>query len=259
MVDVLFADDGRLLTPTRIFNVYDPACGTGGMLSVAEDHLRDMNPSARLQLFGQELNPSPTPSAAPTCCSRARTPRTSSSATRSPRTATHGRRFDYMLANPPYGKEWKTIEEKVKRRARHARLRRPVRRWPARHHRRPDPVPAADDLQDEARRRGRLADRRGLQRLAAVLGRRRLGRGEIRRWIIENDWLDAIVGLPDQLFYNTGINTYIWVVTNRKAAERRGQVQLIDARELCAKMRKSLGNKRNGADPDVTSPRSRPV
>ena len=112
------------------------------------------------------------------------------------------------------------------------------------------PLPSAHDLEDEAGRGRRLAARDRLQRLAALHRRRRLGPSEIRRWIIENDWLEAVVALPDQLFYNTGISTYFWVVTNRKSAERRGKVQLVDARELWVKMRKSLGEKRKAISPE---------
>ena len=114
----------------------------------------------------------------------------------------------------------------------------PVRRRAAAHQRRQLPVPPAHDLEDEARRGGRQPGGHRLQRLAAVHRAAGSGESEIRRWIIENDWLEAVVALPDQLFYNTGISTYFWIVTNRKAPERRGKVQLVDAREYWVKMRK---------------------
>ena len=130
--------------------------------------------------------------------------------------------------------------------ARRARLRRPLRRRPAAHQRRLVAVPPAHDLEDEAGGRGRQPPRRSSSTARrcspATAGS---GESEIRRWIIENDWLEAIVALPDQLFYNTGISTYFWIVTNRKRPERRGKVQLVNARELFVKMRKSLGDKRN--------------
>jgi type I restriction enzyme M protein len=243
MVNVLFADDDRLLTPSRIFTVYDPACGTGGMLSVAEDHLRSINPSARLHLFGQELQPE----SYAVCRTDMLLKGQSASRIVFGDSFTHdghaGRRFDYMLANPPYGKDWKTIEKDI--RSEHALG--SDGRFEA-------GLPGTSDGQilflQQMISKMQPVDSGG-SRIAVVFNGSPLfsgdagsGMSEIRRWIIENDWLDAIIGLPDQLFYNTGINTYVWVVTNRKRPERRGHVQLIDARQLYAKMRKSLGNKR---------------
>ena len=139
--------------------------------------------------------------------------------------------------------------------AREAGLRGSLRSRPAAHQRRLDAVPAAHDLEDEAGEEGR-----GRSRLAIVFNGSPLftgdagsGESEIRKWVIENDWLEAIVALPDQLFYNTGISTYIWIVTNRKPKARKGKVQLINGVELFQKMRKSLGNKRNELGYDGTS------
>jgi type I restriction enzyme M protein len=161
-----------------------------------------------------------------------------------------GKRFDYMLANPPYGKDWKTIEKPIK--AEHASLGFDGRFGAG--------LPSTTDGQilflQQMISKMRPAEEGG-SRIAVVFNGSPLfsgdagsGMSEIRRWIIENDWLDAIIGLPDQLFYNTGIFTYVWVVTNRKRVERKGRVQLIDGRERFAKMRKSLGNKRNELTPD---------
>jgi type I restriction enzyme M protein len=248
MVNVLFADDDRLLTPSRIFTVYDPACGTGGMLSVAEDHLRSINPSARLHLFGQELQPESYAVCRTDMLLKGQGASRIVFGDSFTQDGHAGRRFDYMLANPPYGKDWKTIEKGV--RAEHA-LGFDGRFGAG--------LPGTSDgqilfLQQMISKMKSVDD--GGSRIAVVFNGSPLfsgdagsGMSEIRRWIIENDWLDAIIGLPDQLFYNTGINTYVWVVTNRKRAERRGHVQLIDARQLYAKMRKSLGYKRNELTP----------
>ena len=250
MVNVLFADDDRLQAKSKIFTVYDPACGTGGMLTVAEEHLRRINPSARLHLFGQEVQPE----SYAVCRTDMLLKGQDASRIVFGDSFTHdghkGPRFDYMLANPPYGKDWKTIEKAIKRE--HADHGFDGRFGAG--------LPATSDgqilfLQQMISKMRPVSD--GGSRIAVVFNGSPLfsgdagsGMSEIRRWIIENDWLDAIIGLPDQLFYNTGISTYVWVVTNRKRPERQGKVQLIDARELYAKMRKSLGNKRNELTPD---------
>jgi type I restriction enzyme M protein len=161
-----------------------------------------------------------------------------------------GRTFDYLLANPPFGVEWKNVETAVKAEAKSLGF---AGRFGA-------GLPRINDgsllfLQHMISKM--RPPEQGGSRLAIVFngsplftGAAGSGESEIRRWIVENDWLDAIVGLPDQLFYNTGISTYIWIVTNRKRAERRGKVQLIDARELFVRMRKSLGDKRKEISPE---------
>src|SRR5205823_10558776 len=155
-----------------------------------------------------------------------------------------GASFDYLLANPPFGVEWKKVEEQVRAEARTKGFN---GRFGA-------GLPRSNDgsllvLQHMISKM--KPPEEGGSRLAIVFngsplftGAAGSGESEIRRWIIENDWLDAIVALPDQLFYNTGISTYFWIVTNRKTPERRGTVQLIDARESFVRMRKSLGEKR---------------
>jgi len=251
MVNLLFTPDDEALTePGVVRTLYDPACGTGGMLSVAEDHLRALNPGARLEVFGQELNDETY-----AVCR--------SDMMLKGQDATHivcgnsftddghkGMRFDYMLANPPFGVEWKKVKKAVWA---EAEIQGFDGRFGA-------GLPRINDgsflfLQHMISKM-KPADEGG-SRLAIVFngsplftGAAGSGESEIRRWIIENDWLEAIVALPDQLFYNTGISTYIWVVTNRKAPQRRGTVQLIDARECWAKMRKSLGDKRKLVSPD---------
>ena len=234
-----------------------------------QDHLRPGLRHRRHALGGREIHPRPErrrparcssartgttrpgPSASPTCSSRARTPTTSSSATPSPRTASTAtptaRRctFDYMLANPPFGVEWKQQQRYIEQEHDTLGYQRPLRRRAAAHQRRLAPLPPAHALQDARAQGRRQPHRHRLQRLAALHRRRRQRREQHPPWIIENDWLEAIVALPDQLFYNTGISTYLWVLTNRKEARRKGKVQLIDARQFFVKMKKSLGNKRN--------------
>ena len=219
MVNLLFIDDDDILTkPGIVKTLYDPACGTGGMLSVAEDHLRELNPQARLEVFGQELN------AETYAICR-------SDMMLKGQDASHIAYGNSFSEDAPRGRALRlpARQPAVRRRVEEGRgrgpgpstrpgLRRPLRRRAAADQRRLVPVPPAHDLQDEAARGGRLAARDRLQRLAAVHRRRRARASrEIRRWIIENDWLEAVVALPDQLFYNTGISTYFWVVTNRKA------------------------------------------
>jgi type I restriction enzyme M protein len=251
MVNLLFATDDDVLTDAGVIKtLYDPACGTGGMLSVAEDHLRSMNPSARLEVFGQELNDETYAicrsdmmlkgqDASHIVCGNSFSDDGHKEA-----------RFDYMLANPPFGVEWKKVEETV--RAEHE-TRGFAGRFGA-------GLPRINDgsflfLQHMLSKM--KPPEEGGSRLAIVFngsplfsGAAGSGESEIRRWIIENDWLEAIVALPDQLFYNTGISTYFWVLTNRKRPERRGKVQLIDARDQWVKMRKSLGDKRKEISAD---------
>ncbi|HEX4901445.1 MAG TPA: class I SAM-dependent DNA methyltransferase [Acidimicrobiales bacterium] len=249
MVNVLFAGDDQVNAPSKIFTVYDPACGTGGMLTVAEEHLRAINPTARLHLFGQEVQPESYAVCRTDMLLKGQDASRIVFGDSFTQDGHDGRRFDYMLANPPYGKDWKTIEKVIKRE--HAEQGFDGRFGAG--------LPATSDgqilfLQQMISKMRSVED--GGSRIAVVFNGSPLfsgdagsGMSEIRRWIIEKDWLEAIIGLPDQLFYNTGISTYVWVVTNRKRPERRGKVQLIDARELYAKMRKSLGNKRNELTP----------
>jgi type I restriction enzyme M protein len=247
MVNLLFIDDEDdvLTKPGIVKTVYDPACGTGGMLSVAEDHLRQLNPQARLEVFGQELNAETYAICRSDMMLKGQD--ASHIAYGNSFSEDHFERehFDYLLANPPFGVEWKKVEADVRKEAETKGF---SGRFGA-------GLPRINDgsflfLQHMISKMKPPSE--GGSRLAIVFngsplftGAAGSGESEIRRWIIENDWLEAVVALPDQLFYNTGISTYFWVVTNRKAAERRGKVQLVDARDYFVKMRKSLGNKRN--------------
>ncbi len=251
MVNLLLADDDELLTaPGIVKTMLDPACGTGGMLSVSEEYLRRLNPQGRLDVYGQEVNAE----TYATCRSDMLIKGLDASRIRFGNSFDNdqhpNRRFDYLLANPPFGVEWKMVANHVKSEHKTKGF---AGRFGA-------GLPRINDgsflfLQHMISKMKRPEE--GGARLAIVFngsplftGAAGSGESEIRRWIIENDWLEAVVALPDQLFYNTGISTYFWVVTNRKSPNRRGKVQLIDARESWTKMRKSLGNKRKQISDD---------
>ena len=245
MVRNLFAEDeDQLRQPGIIKTLYDPACGTGGMLSVSQDYVRDLNPDALLHLFGQELNAE----TFATCQADILIKGQGTSR------ITHGDsfgddqhadgKFDYCLANPPFGVEWKkyqdTIESEHKTKDFNGRFGAGLPR-----------ISDGSFLFLQHMISKMKPTYQGGSRIAIVFNGSPLfsggagsGESEIRRWIIENDLLEAVVALPDQLFYNTGINTYFWVLTNRKSEQRRGKIQLIDARTCSVPMRKSLGDKR---------------
>ncbi|HUU30091.1 MAG TPA: class I SAM-dependent DNA methyltransferase [archaeon] len=246
MVNLIFAPDSDVLTTKGIVKtVYDPACGTGGMLSVSEEYVRELNPDARLEVFGQDYNAQ----AYAICGSDMMIKDQSLDNIRFGDSFTDdyfaGKTFNYMLANPPFGVEWKPEENTVRKEHEEQGF---GGRFGA-------GLPRINDgsllfLQHMI---SKMKDpKEGGTRLAIVFsgsplftGSAGSGESNIRQWIIENDWLEAIVALPDQLFYNASIFTYLWIVTNRKERYRRGKIQLIDATSFFKKMRKSLGNKRN--------------
>jgi len=245
MVNLLFMDDDDLLAkPGIVKTMFDPACGTGGMLSVAEDHLRQLNPQAKLEVFGQELNPETYATCRSDMMLKGQDAENIMFGNSFSEDGHEGATFDYLLANPPFGVEWKKVKDDVT--AEHE-AKGFAGRFGA-------GLPRINDgsflfLQHMISKMKRREE--GGSRLAIVFngsplftGAAGSGESEIRRWIIENDWLEAVVALPDQLFYNTGISTYFWIITNRKSPQRKGKVQLIDARDMFTKMRKSLGEKR---------------
>ena len=245
MVNLLFINDSDTLTkPGIVKTMCDPACGTGGMLSVAEDYLRELNPQARLEVFGQELNAESYAICRSDMMLKGQDASHIALGNSFSQDHHDGRRFDYLLANPPFGVEWKKVDDTVRTEAQTKGFN---GRFGA-------GLPRINDgsflfLQHMISKMKPAAE--GGSRVAIVFngsplftGAAGSGESEIRRWIIENDWLEAVVALPDQLFYNTGISTYFWIVTNRKSPERRGKVQLLDARQMFVKMRKSLGEKR---------------
>ena len=248
MVNLIFAPDGEILTRKGIVKtLFDPAAGTGGMLSVSEEYLRELNPDARLEVFGQDYNDQ----SYAICGSDMMIKGQSMENIRRGDSLTddkhQGKHFDYMLANPPFGVEWKPEEKDVRKEYQEQGF---GGRFGA-------GLPRINDgsflfLQHMISKMKRPEE--GGTRLAIVFNGSPLftggagsGESEIRKWIIEHDWLDAIIAMPDQMFYNTGISTYLWIVTNRKEAHRKGKIQLINASTegFFQKMRKSLGNKRH--------------
>ncbi|MBI2839692.1 MAG: SAM-dependent DNA methyltransferase [Acidobacteria bacterium] len=266
MVDLLLAgDERRIRKAGAVLTVYDPCCGSGGMLMIAKEHIllgRRVNggdviqpaisPKADVHLFGQEVNPETWAICKSDLFLKDPTGRDAEniafgstlSNDRHP-----NRRFNYLIANPPYGKDWKRDEDDVR----------------------------AEYERGDAGRFGvslpRISDGQLLflqhmlshvipkgeegSRVAIIMNGSPLftgdagsGESEIRRWVLENDWLEALVSLPEQLFYNTGIATYVWVLTNRKTPERRGKVLLVDASSFWTQMRKSLGDKRREVPPE---------
>ncbi|NOT02791.1 MAG: SAM-dependent DNA methyltransferase [Phycisphaerales bacterium] len=245
MVNLLFDPDSEVLTKRGIVKtLLDPACGTGGMLSVADEYLRELNPQASLEAFGQDHNPESYAVCGSDMLIKGQNIEHIVFGSSFTRDGFPRQTFDYMLANPPFGVEWKPDEDEIRR---EHETRGHNGRFGA-------GLPRINDgsflfLQNMLSKMKPAKD--GGTRLGIVFngsplftGDAASGESEIRRWIIENDWLEAIVALPDQLFYNTGIFTYVWVLTNRKRRERRGKVQLINAVDLFVKMRKSLNNKR---------------
>lgn len=246
MVNLIFSPDKTQLSQEYITrSVYDPCCGSGGMLTIAKDRILELNPKAQVFLFGQEVNPETfavcksdlyMKSVNGKDAENIKFGSTLSQDQHSDKT------FDYLLANPPYGKDWKRDKDAVETEAQKAGSRFSAG------------TPRISDgqllfLQHMIARM--KPETQGGSRVAIVMNGSPLftgdagsGESEIRRWILENDWLEAIIALPNDLFYNTGIATYIWVLTNHKAAERRGKVQLINASEFWLPMRKSLGSKR---------------
>ncbi len=260
MVNLLIAPDRDTLTGDgTVINVLDPACGTGGMLTAAEDKIKEINPNARVFLFGQELNPE----SWATCESEMLLRDQPGSIFFGNSFSNDGyavrtddgppAKFDYMLANPPFGVEWKKVKDEVEAEA--GRPAGPANRFSA-------GLPRINDgsflfLQHMISKMEPPAPIGQGCRLAIVFngsplftGAAGSGESEIRRWILERDLLEGIVALPDQLFYNTGISTYFWILSNRKDPALAGKVVLLDARDQWEKMRKSLGDKRKQVSED---------
>ncbi len=244
MVDLLFQNEAAC---AGVRTLYDPACGTGGMLSVAEDALRERSAPVRLEVFGQELNRESYAICKADLLMRGGNASHIHLGNTFLRDELDGRRFDYMLCNPPFGVEWKKAESAI--RDEHQRLGFAGRFGAG--------LPRVNDgsllflqhMLSKMKPEG--------TRLAVVFNGSPLfagdagsGESDIRRWILENDWLEAIVALPDQLFYNTGLSTYIWLLSNRKSEARKNKIQLIDATGFSRKMRRSLGAKRNEISPE---------
>ena len=251
MVNLLFIEDDDALTkPGIVRSLYDPTAGTGGMLSVAEDHLSGQNPDARLVMYGQELNGESYAICKADMLIKGQDISNIIHGNTLSDDGLPGKQFDYMLSNPPFGVEWKKIQKEIKKE--HEQDGFNGRFGPG--------LPRVSDgsllflmhLISKMRPTKDGGSRFGIVLNGSPLftGNAGSGESEIRRYVLENDLLEAIIGLPTDMFYNTGISTYIWIVTNRKPASRKGKVQLIDASAMWQKMRKSLGSKRKELSDD---------
>jgi type I restriction enzyme M protein len=248
MVNILFLDDREILTKKGITKtIYDCCAGTGGMLSVAEEYLNELNPDARLEVFGQELNAESYAICKSDLLIKGQNPANIKKGNSISEDQLSTEKFDYLITNPPFGVKWEKFAKPVKKE--HDELGHGGRFGAG--------LPSVSDgsflflmhLMSKMKR-----PEEGGSRLAIVFNGSPLFSGSpsktknessIRQWIIENDLLEAVIALPNQLFYNTGISTYVWVISNHKQKERRGKVQLINSVDFSKKMSKSLGNKRN--------------
>ncbi len=245
MVNLLFCEDDEALTQEGIVrSLYDPTVGTGGMLSTSGEHLYKINPKARLVLFGQELNAESYAICKADMLIKGQDVANIIFGNTLSDDGHHGKTFDYSLSNPPFGVEWKKVEKAI--RAEHEKQGFNGRFGPG--------LPRVSDgsllfllhLCSKMRPVDQGGGRIGIVLNGSPLftGGAGSGESEIRRYVLENDYVEAIIGLPTDMFYNTGISTYIWILSNRKPTHRKGKVQLIDASGYWKKMRKSLGSKR---------------
>ena len=245
MVNLLFIEDDAALTkPGVVRSIYDPTAGTGGMLSVAGEHLSELNPDARLVMYGQELNPESYAICKADMLIKGQDIGNIIQGNTLSEDGLTGKHFDYMLSNPPFGVEWKKIEKDVRKEAEQMGF--SGRFGPG--------LPRISDgsllfllhLLSKMQPAKDGGGRFGIVLNGSPLftGGAGSGESEIRKYVLENDLVEAIIALPTDMFYNTGISTYVWIVSNRKPKQRKGKVQLIDASSFWQKMRKSLGSKR---------------
>jgi type I restriction enzyme M protein len=251
MVNLLFIEDVAALTkPGVVRSIYDPTAGTGGMLSVAGEHLAELNPDARLVMYGQELNPESYAICKADMLIKGQDIANIIQGNTLSEDGLTGKHFDYMLSNPPFGVEWKKIEKDVRKEAEQMGFN--GRFGPG--------LPRVSDgsllfllhliskMQPAKDGGGRFGI--VLNGSPLFTGGAGSGESEIRKYVLENDLVEAIIALPTDMFYNTGISTYVWIVSNRKPKQRKGKVQLIDASSFWQKMRKSLGSKRKEIGPE---------
>lgn len=246
IVDLLIAnDDAKLSGRGIIRQVYDPACGTGGMLALTEEALKDFNPNIRVELFGQELNDESFGICKSDMLVTGHDPEQIAFGNTLTQDAHAGRKFHYMLSNPPYGVDWKKYQDPIRAEAGNMGF---EGRFGA-----GTPRISDGQLLFLQHMISKMRDDEDGSRIGIVMngsplftGGAQSGESEIRRWVLEKDWVETIVALPTDLFYNTGIQTYVWLLTNRKPASRQDKVQLIDAsgENFWKSMRKSLGSKR---------------
>jgi type I restriction enzyme M protein len=251
MMNLLFIEDDEALTkPGVVRSLYDPTAGTGGMLSVGGEHIAELNPDARLVMYGQELNPESYAICKADMLIKGQDIANIIQGNTLSEDGLPDKKFDYMASNPPFGVEWKKIEKEVRKEA--EQMGYSGRFGPG--------LPRVSDgsllfLLHLISKMAPVKD--GGSKFGIVLNGSPLftggagsGESEIRRYVLENDLVEAIIALPTDMFYNTGISTYVWIVSNRKPAHRKGKVQLIDASSFWQKMRKSLGNKRRELSPE---------
>jgi type I restriction enzyme M protein len=251
MVDLLLtgkASEELTQNPIPVRTVYDPAAGTGGMLMGAMHRMRELNPKAIVNVSGQELNDETWAIAQSDLMMQDIDPARMRNGNTLTSDAFSTQKFDFILANPPYGVDWKAYAPPI--RDEYEKLGHQGRFGAG--------LPRVSDgsllfLQHMLSHMKPTGSRVAIVLSGSPLfsGQAGSGESEIRRWILENDWLEGIVALPDQMFYNTGISTYVWILTNDKSDADRGRARLIDARELGSKMRKSLGDKRKELTPDA--------
>jgi type I restriction enzyme M protein len=245
MVNLLFIEDDEILSkPGVVRSMYDPTVGTAGMLSVSEEHLSSLNPDARLVMYGQELNAESYAICKADMLIKGHDITNIIFGNTLSNDGLIGKLFDYMLSNPPFGVEWKKIEAIIRKEFEQQGFN--GRFGPG--------LPRVSDgsllfllhLISKMRPAKDGGSRFGIVLNGSPLftGGAGSGESEIRRYVLENDLVEAIIGLPTDMFYNTGISTYIWILSNRKPKHRKGKVQLIDASGMWQKMRKSLGSKR---------------
>ena len=251
MVNLIFIEDDDVLSkPGVVRTIYDPTAGTGGMLSVAGEYLAEHNPQARLTVFGQELNPESYAICKADMLIKGQDVANIAIGNTLSEDGHGHRKFDYMLSNPPFGVEWKKVEKEIRKE--HEQQGFNGRFGPG--------LPRVSDgsmlfllhLLSKMRPANEGGSRFGIVLNGSPLftGGAGSGESEIRRYVMENDLVEAIIGLPTDMFYNTGISTYVWIISNRKPAARKGKVQLIDASGMWQKMRKSLGSKRKEISDD---------
>jgi type I restriction enzyme M protein len=245
MVNLLFIEDDEVLSKSGVVRtIYDPTAGTGGMLSIAGEYLEEHNPQARLSMFGQELNDESYAICKADMLIKGQDVANIMAGNTLSEDGHPHRQFDYMLSNPPFGVEWKKVEKEIRKefdtQGYNGRF------GPG--------LPRVSDgsllfllhLISKMRPAVDGGSRFGIVLNGSPLftGGAGSGESEIRRYVLENDLVEAIIGLPTDMFYNTGISTYVWILSNRKPASRKGLIQLIDASAMWQKMRKSLGSKR---------------
>ena len=251
MVNLIFIEDDDILSKKGVVRtIYDPTAGTGGMLSVAGEYLAEHNPEARLTVFGQELNPESYAICKADMLIKGQDVANIAIGNTLSEDGHAHKKFDYMLSNPPFGVEWKKVEKEIRKE--HEQMGFNGRFGAG--------LPRVSDgsmlfllhLISKMRPASEGGSRFGIVLNGSPLftGGAGSGESEIRRYVLENDLVEAIIGLPTDMFYNTGISTYVWIVSNRKPEVRKGKIQLIDASGMWQKMRRSLGSKRKEISDD---------